>query len=60
MRTAATDLHPAIEWDRGEKVDNHDQLTEYIALGESDDGRTWSGSWNQIGEDVEIENIEEA
>lgn len=60
MRTKATDTLPAIEWDRGEKVDNHDQLTEYIAFGESDDGRTWSGSWNQIGEDVEIDNIEEA
>lgn len=60
MITKATDELPVITWDRGEKVDTHDQLTEYCAHGESQDGRSWIGSWNQIGDDVEIDNIQES
>ncbi len=60
MITKAKDDIPEIEWDRGELIDRHDQLTEFGALGISDDGRIWIGTWIEIhGEFEEITNIEE-
>lgn len=60
MNTKATSDLPHIEWERGELVEKHDYVKEYGCSGESTDGRRWIGTWNECGDEVEIENIEEA
>lgn len=60
MRTKPTDELPAIEWEQGDFVDRPDlYVNVYVATGESDDGRKWSGSWIFCAGEVEIEDIEE-
>lgn len=60
MRTPANESMPAIIWQRGELNDVHDHVREYGASGESMDGRSWSGNWEETdGEFIEITNIEE-
>ena len=54
-------LPTKISWNKGDIVDNHDQLNVYSAYGISEDGRGWTGEWIEIhGEFSEIQNIEEA
>jgi hypothetical protein len=60
MKTDKTDILPAIQWERGELVEKHDHVREFGCSGESEDGRLWSGTWNETdGEYIEIDNIEE-
>jgi hypothetical protein len=62
MKTAATEILPEIEWDRGDLVEEHDHETHYVALGLNIDDNLqetfWIGTWVEIGAEVEIINIE--
>jgi hypothetical protein len=59
MKTVATDKLPEITWERGDFVDRPDDYVNvYCAIGDSEDGREWGGSWIECCDEVEIEDIE--
>jgi hypothetical protein len=49
-----------IEWERDGIIDTHQHEIHYAAVGTSEDGREWIGTWIEMdGEFESVEEIEE-